>query len=216
MDNPLWDSREPFDKRSAWIQLLMMANHEARTINIGNEMIDIQPGQFFTSIRKLATIFGWNFKRVMRYFDLLKGAGMIRAEGTAKGTLVTVVNYGVYQIGGNSTGNANGNTKGNANGTQTRMNKNVKHKEYIGANAPVFIPPALDEISAYCLERNSTVDPEAFYDYYKRSNWRLTRGGRMTDWKATLRSWERNNEKDAPKISEIEAKMRRAYDANII
>lgn len=130
MDNEIWDSPEPFDKRSAWIHLLMMANHEARTINIGNELIDLQPGQFFTSIRKLATIFGWNFKRVMRYFDLLKGAGMIRSEGTAKGTLVTIVNYEVYQLGGNTRGNTKGNdnrdARGNANGTQTRSYKNDK------------------------------------------------------------------------------------------
>lgn len=124
MDNEIWTSPEPFDKRSAWIHLLMMANHEARTINIGNELIELQPGQFFTSIRKLASIFGWNFKRVMRFFVLLEGAGMIHAEGTAKGTLVTIVNYGVYQNSGNTKGNtkgnSSGNAKGNASGTQTR------------------------------------------------------------------------------------------------
>jgi len=137
MDNEIWNAPEPFDKRSAWIHLIMMANHEARTICIGNELIELQPGQFFTSIRKLSTIFGWNFKRVMRFFDLLKGAGMIHAEGTAKGTLVTIVNYGVYQVGGNTKGNTKGNSsrdaRGNASGTQTRRNKN--DKEYIRTRA---------------------------------------------------------------------------------
>ena len=166
MDNEIWDSNEPFDKRSAWIQLLMMANHEARTINIGNELIDLQPGQFFTSIRKLASIFGWNFKRVMRYFDLLKGAGMIRSEGTAKGTLVTIVNYELYQLGGNTRGNTKGNgnrdARGNASGTQTIMSKTDKDSIRTRARARASTKPPertyeMDELELKLLATNQNV-----------------------------------------------------------
>jgi hypothetical protein len=52
------------------------------------------------------------------------------------------------------------------------------------------IPPTLEEVKAYCLERNSPVDPEYFYDYYESLNW-MRGKTKVKDWQATLRTWER-------------------------
>ena len=38
-DSEIWNSSEPFDKRSAWIDLLLLANHEDNTIMIKNQKI---------------------------------------------------------------------------------------------------------------------------------------------------------------------------------
>ena len=51
--------------------------------------------------------------------------------------------------------------------------------------------PALEDIMAYCRERNSSVDPEHFYDYYTSNGWQVGRCP-MRDWKAAVRSWEKN------------------------
>ena len=32
-DNWIWNSKEPFDKRSAWIVLILTANHQDKKIN---------------------------------------------------------------------------------------------------------------------------------------------------------------------------------------
>lgn len=51
----------------------------------------------------------------------------------------------------------------------------------------------------YCMEQGLTaVDPRKFYDYYAANGWRLGRGY-MADWKAALRSW---NREDAAKAAE--------------
>jgi len=51
LDSDIWKAtkRKPFDKRSAWIDLLLRANHKKVTISIGNTLISLEPGQVFTS-----------------------------------------------------------------------------------------------------------------------------------------------------------------------
>lgn len=54
-----------------------------------------------------------------------------------------------------------------------------------------FVPPSLDDVSAYCLERGGIVDPHRWYDYYSSNGWRVGKNP-MKDWKAAVRTWERN------------------------
>ena len=52
--------------------------------------------------------------------------------------------------------------------------------------------PTLDEIRQYIYERNSLVDAECFYNYYESNGWKVGRNP-MKDWKACIRTWERND-----------------------
>lgn len=56
---------------------------------------------------------------------------------------------------------------------------------------PRFVPPTIDEIKAYCLERKNTVDAERFFDFYSANGWVQGRGKPIRDWKAAVRTWER-------------------------
>lgn len=60
-----------------------------------------------------------------------------------------------------------------------------------------FVKPTIEEIKAYCLERNNGVDPNRFYDYYESNGWKVGKNA-MKDWKAAVRTWERGNAQ-APK-----------------
>ena len=68
-------------------------------------------------------------------------------------------------------------------------------KEYIDkSDKPTrtrFIQPKLEEVKAYCLERNNNVDAERFVDYYTSNGWMVGRT-KMKDWKSAVRTWERN------------------------
>lgn len=55
-----------------------------------------------------------------------------------------------------------------------------------------FIPPSVDDVRAYCLERKNEVDPQRFVDYYEANGWVQGKGKPIKDWKATVRTWERN------------------------
>ncbi|MBO7735979.1 MAG: hypothetical protein J6S67_25645 [Methanobrevibacter sp.] len=59
-----------------------------------------------------------------------------------------------------------------------------------------FTPPTLEEVKAYCQERNNSVDAERFINYYTSNGWQVGKT-KMKDWKAAVRTWERsgyNNE----------------------
>ena len=55
------------------------------------------------------------------------------------------------------------------------------------------IPHLLDIID-YCKERNNSVDPEAFHDFYSAKGWMIGKN-KMKDWKAAIRTWEDSGEK---------------------
>lgn len=54
-----------------------------------------------------------------------------------------------------------------------------------------FAPPALDDVKAYCIERKNTVDAEHWFSYYTANGWKVGKNP-MKDWKAAVRTWERN------------------------
>ena len=73
-----------------------------------------------------------------------------------------------------------------------------KEKEidiYIKSDKPTktkrFVPPSREEVQAYCLERKNNVDAERFIDYYTSNGWMVGKN-KMKDWKASIRTWERN------------------------
>lgn len=56
-----------------------------------------------------------------------------------------------------------------------------------------FTPPTVEEVRAYCQERKNTVDPETFVDFYTSKGWKVGNNP-MKDWKAAVRTWERNRD----------------------
>jgi hypothetical protein len=55
-----------------------------------------------------------------------------------------------------------------------------------------FTPPNLDEVVAYCSERQNRVNPEQWHDHYTSNGWKVGKNG-MKDWKAVVRNWERSD-----------------------
>ena len=54
-----------------------------------------------------------------------------------------------------------------------------------------FTKPTLEEVQAYCKERNNNVDAQKWFDYYSSNGWKVGRNP-MKDWKASVRTWERS------------------------
>jgi len=62
-----------------------------------------------------------------------------------------------------------------------------------------FVPPTVDEVRAYCQERNNKVDPERFVDFYESKGWMIGKN-KMKDWKSAVRTWEKkDNQEQKPK-----------------
>ena len=56
-----------------------------------------------------------------------------------------------------------------------------------------FVKPTVEEIAAYCRERNNTIDAESFFNFYESKGWVVGKSP-MKDWKAAVRTWERNRQ----------------------
>lgn len=85
----------------------------------------------------------------------------------------------------------------NQDGTQAepevRLGKDSQGKERDSAGKPPrtrFIPPTLEEVSAYVAERGSRVVPQEFIDFYTSKGWMVGKNP-MKDWKAACRNAER-------------------------
>lgn len=97
LDHWLWQTDEPFDVRSAWVDLIFLMNHSDGKIRYRGKTEIIKKGQHKTSIRKLAARWHWSESKVRRFLDDLEKDEMITRISTENGTLLTLINYGVRQ-----------------------------------------------------------------------------------------------------------------------
>lgn len=101
----IWCIEEPFDQRSAWVDLILSANHSDKKMLFNGSLITISRGQIMTSIRKLSDKWKWSTNKVYRFLKLLESDNMIHRESTKEKTLLTLINYEVYQVQENTNGN---------------------------------------------------------------------------------------------------------------
>ena len=140
----IWKGKEPFDKRSAWVDLLLLAMHNDKKMLIDNEIVVIKRGSFMTSIVKLSARWAWSRGKVMRYLKLLESEQMLNTKRTPKGTLITIVKYDDYQLSDMSCESTNESTYGATNETPNEstdgttyesadesQNKNIKNNKNV-------------------------------------------------------------------------------------
>lgn len=92
----------------------------------------------------------------------------------------------------------------NVNHNNTSINTTSKNKEIDKSISSTprqkngFAKPTIEQVTAYCTERQRGVDPQKWYNHYIANGWMVGRT-KMVDWKAAVRTWE----KDRPKEERI-------------
>ena len=71
--------------------------------------------------------------------------------------------------------------------------ENRESKDSQKKSRNVFRPPTVEEVEAYCRERNNSVDASLFVDFYTGKDWMVGKN-RMKDWRAAVRTWERSRD----------------------
>lgn len=74
------------------------------------------------------------------------------------------------------------NDNDNDNDNDSLKKKNTKRKK--------FVKPTIEEVEAYCKERNNNVDAQTFINFYDSKGWKVGNQS-MKDWKASVRTWEK-------------------------
>lgn len=206
-ENWIWEDPA---KLKAWLDILMMVNHEEKKILVNGELVTIHRGEKLTSIVKLSERWGWTRRRVVRFLDLLENDKMCTTNRTANGTTIKVNNYKEYQGFKPTKRTTNSTTDdtpddtadGTPHDTQTIMSNNSSNNvnNFFCAAALKKIPPEKSDVEAYCREkRYRGMDIDGFFEYYDLRDWKLAGGLKMPDWTKAVDYWHSKGKKEAEK-----------------
>lgn len=164
-DNWIWSDTEQFDKRSAWIDLLLMANHEDNKVLIDGQLKIIKRGQRITSINKLAKRWKWSRKKVTNFLQTLEEDDMIiLKKEQGKYTTITIVNYSFYQDN-NSPKEQVGNKWGTSEEQVKHINNN-DNNDLIMINNDDDIDLRVKKINSLIKNKSSSSQIKSFLNFY--------------------------------------------------
>ena len=171
----------------------------------------IPKGSFVSSLPKLSEETSLTISEVRTAISHLKLTGELTYKSYSKYTVFTVNNYCLYQSNDtqNSRQFADNSQSIRSLLTTIEEKKEGKNKR----NNNIFVPPTVLEVAEYCSERNNNVSAEAFVDFYTANGWVQGKGKPIKDWKAAVRTWEKNEKKNpAPKVSQFNQFNQNEYD----
>lgn len=104
LDSNFWKMEEPFGKRDAYIDLLLLANYEEKPFypKHSSDVITVHVGQLVTSYDSLALRWKWSKKRVANFLNQLEKGNAISREIFNFGTVLTLLQYSFDEDKGNS------------------------------------------------------------------------------------------------------------------
>lgn len=77
-----------------------------------------------------------------------------------------------------------------------------KERNMPTTSARTFKKPTVEDVAAYCAERGNSINAEKWIDHYTANGWKVGKNP-MKDWKAAVRTWERNEfNRDEPRTDQ--------------
>lgn len=182
LDWEWWDDQ---NTTRLWLTILLSVNHEPKQWH----GMTINAGEMVTSYRKLAAKSGLSYQSVRSALANIQSTHEVTCKSTHQYTVIKVVKWGDFQSLDDQ--------------ANTQTNRQVAHKlttnknkeERIKKKDINTIPPKLEDVAAYCRQRHNNVDPQTFMDFYESKGWMVGKN-KMKDWKACVRTWEKNRKSD--------------------
>jgi hypothetical protein len=184
-ESELWLS-EKFTRGQAWVDLIMLASHKENTFQIRGIKVKVNRGQLAWSEVSLAKRWRWSRGRVRRFLNGLENEQRIVQQKNKVTSLITLINYDRYQLGGTSDGTSGGTTDG----TQTRNIKNIRDRGAAKKRAAT-LPP--DEIQFTKTHQQLAEKSGASLDdeWSRYCDWAYSKGERRVDHLRAFNNWLR-------------------------
>jgi len=99
IDNPYYFS-EPFTRCQAWIDLILIANYKPGIFYKRGVRVDVIRGQIGYDSESLGKRWKWSRGKVLRFLNELEKDKQIVQHKTNITTLISIVNYDLYQTNG--------------------------------------------------------------------------------------------------------------------
>lgn len=176
-----------------WI--LRRANYENRDVLHGRQTVHLRRGQFIFGRQSAADSLGMAASTTWDCVKALEKLGYISIKSNNKFSVVTVEIPMLFE-------------QDNDESRQQIDNKSTanRHREENKKTKNDFTKPSIAEIASYCEERQNGLDAEAFYDFYECKGWKVGKNS-MRDWKAAVRTWERNSKESNGSTAATEPKF---------
>ncbi len=203
LDNPV--VCKDADHVAVWIYLLLSATWQQYEVMFEGKIITLEPGQLVTGRLAIGVHNKINEYKVQRILKRFENEQLIAQQTTPRNRLISVLNWNQYQSTAQQDeqqAHNNCTTTAQQSAHKQEVYKNIEEdKEYISmSDKPTSkkkksLIPTIEEVIAYCQERNNGIDPHKFYDHYESNGWMVGKN-KMKDWKASVRTWERNSNKN--------------------
>ena len=151
LESDLWLS-EPFTRAQAWIDLVGFARFEPGHIRIKGIRVDLARGQVGLSEVSLGKRWRWSRGKVRRYLKELEYDQRIIQQKTNVTTLITIVNYDIYQTCSTTNRTTNGAASGTADRT-TNETQNNKGNNSNNENTSSWAVGEEEEVLRMLVER---------------------------------------------------------------
>lgn len=192
-------------EREAWVWLIEKAAWKPCTRRSAKgERIQIERGQFHTSLRNLGEAWGWGKNKVDRFLARLEDHEMIGTASGQSGCTISICNYDTYQDARDSRADEAGTASGQPRDTQEEGKEYTSEDKSssvviarpkaekafrIPANwQPSPLPPTVTALTAQWPPGREDRELESFRDYWEarqrdaaRSNWDKVWHNRIRD-----------------------------------
>ena len=169
-----------------FIHFLLKANHKDKNYR----GLKIKRGFLITGFDLLSRETGLSIQQIRTAIKKLKSTNEITIKTSSQGSVIQIVKYDNYQVA--TSGATNEQQTSNKRATTNKNEKNEKK----------FIAPTFSDVYSYCESRGNSVDVNKFINFYSSKGWMIGKN-KMKDWKACVRTWERNDTTPQPKEDKL-------------
>lgn len=203
LKSDVWDNPNVW---RLWCWLLMKASYQSCKLTVGLTLVELAPGELVFGRKKCSIETGLSEKKVRNCLQALKTASRIAIKTASKFSIVSIINWGDYQVEITTKGQLNGQQKGQQGASkgpakghkqEGKEVKNVKNKETTLCEHPEFeqfwqvYPRRIgkaDAVKAWFQQNGSRPDISVIIgkvENLKRSRQWTTDGGRYIPHPAT-------------------------------
>jgi len=147
----------------------------------GISEVKIVPGSFLFGRHSASKELHMSPSTVWKRILKLKKLEILNIESNSHYSIIYIINWPFYQADIE---------KGDIESDRQVTGK--EHKEEIKEIKNIFIVPSIEDVSAYCKERNNSINPQTFIDHYTATGWMIGKN-KMKNWRAAVRTWESKN-----------------------
>lgn len=127
LDSPIFQNEKLF---KVFAYCLMKASHKDHTQLVGRRVVELEKGQFVFGRKRASEELRLKESTVRDYIKLLENLGTIVVKSDNKFSVITVVNWAIYQSMEENSDSKNDN-KSTTNQQQINTNKNVKNGDNV-------------------------------------------------------------------------------------